>query len=424
MSTRAFYRLIIIIIIAACNSIAATAADPTATAYTYDQCCGSALPYVAPATPAAIPDTLTPIFLNHVGRHGARYQASPNHCRLVASLLANADSASALTPLGRELQRINNEVVSRCEGRWGALDSLGMAEQWGIAARMYRRTPCLFRSDISAISSYSPRCVMSMYCFLHQISRLDNHVEIDAQSGRRYSPLMRFFDTDKPYRDFVAQDIWRESVASLQKRLKIDAMLGKFVTGTTAEDPAAAMMAIYSVLAGCAAMDYDVNPDKFFTRDEWNAMWQCFNLRQYLLHSASTMSGEPADIAAPLLMELISTCDQAVSDAEAGRTFTPVRLRFGHAETLMPLLALMRLPGCYYLTNYFDTVGLHWRDFDIVPMAANLQMILLKSETGKIYVMTLLNEEPMSIVAGDTRFIIPWSEARAALERCVPLYFR
>lgn len=404
------------------------AADPTATSYSFDNCRGSSLPYRAPGKPATLPDSLTPVFINHVGRHGARYQASPSHCVTVADVLSHADSISALTPLGKELMKLNENVMDQCQGRWGALDSLGIAEQWGIASRMYHNFPSLFTSDIQAISSYSPRCIMSMYSFLHQISRLDNHVEIDAQSGRRYSPLLRFFDTDQPYRDFVAQGVWRSSVESLQSSLKIAALLSKFVKEEampeTTSQSADVMMAIYSVISGTAAMNMTVDPSRFFSLDQWNDLWQCFNLRQYLLHSASTMSGEPADIAGPLLMELIKDFDNAVSDINAGRQFTPVMLRFGHAETLMPLLALMRLPGCYYLTNYFDTVGLHWRDFDIVPMAANLQMVLLKSDKGRLYLMTMLNEEPVNILQNDPRTILPWGEARAALERCVPIYYR
>ena len=100
-----------------------------------------------------------------------------------------------------------------------------------------------------------------------------------------------------------------------------------------------------------------------------------------------------------------------------------VNLRFGHAETLMPLLALMHLPGCYYLTNYFDTVGKHWLDFNIVPMAANLQMILFRSDSGKYYLRTDLNEIPVTLIPGDDTLYLPWTRARAYLERCLPLYY-
>ena len=123
---------------------------------------------------------------------------------------------------------------------------------------------------------------------------------------------------------------------------------------------------------------------KYFTVEEANALWSCFNLRQYLQRTASTVQdgSVPADIAGQLLLDIITKADQAL----AGQNPAVVDLRFGHAETLMPLLSLMRIPGCRYLTNYFDTVGANWRDWQVVPMAANLQLILFKEKkSGRIY---------------------------------------
>nr|WP_289760752.1 hypothetical protein [Duncaniella muris] len=96
-------------------------------------------------------------------------------------------------------------------------------------------------------------------------------------------------------------------------------------------------------------------------------------------------------------------------------------LRFGHAETLMPLLSLMHLPGCYYMTNYFDTVGMHWRDFYVVPMASNLQMILFRAESGNYYLRVDLNETPVSLIPGRSIIYIPWNTAQDYLVRCLPI---
>ena len=70
-------------------------------------------------------------------------------------------------------------------------------------------------------------------------------------------------------------------------------------------------------------------------------------------------------------------------------------------------------------------MALHWRDFDVVPMAANLQIILFKSAKGRMYVRFDLNEIPVAINPNtpDTT-IIPWNEARAYLTRCLPLHMQ
>lgn len=165
-------------------------------------------------------------------------------------------------------------------------------------------------------------------------------------------------------------------------------------------------------------MGINVDLSGFLSLDEINALWSVYNLRQYLQRTASVLSTAPADIASPLVLDLIRTTDEAV----AGNSDATVRLRFGHAETLLPLFSLLRLRGAYYLTNYYDTVARHFKNFDIVPMAANLQMVLFKSQRGRYYVRFDLNERPIPLLPNDDRIYLPWSEARDYMVRCLPLY--
>ena len=415
------------ILIAVSATFGAGAADPMATTYTYSECRGSLMPYPAEVNPAVYPDSLVPVYINHVGRHGARYPASAANTHKLARYLTRADSLGTITPAGRRLMRLNETVMARSEGQWGALDSLGMAEQRAIATRMFYNFGEVFSTAaggavVSAISSYSPRCMMSMYSFLHQLDRMDNRINFITSTGRVNSTLMRPFDTDAEYLGFRSDNLWKDPYdeyfrsacpASPARRL-----LGeRFSFGARDEEQDFALTAYY-VVAGCAAMGFEADAQDFFTREEYNALWSCFNLRQYLQRTATTVSAVPAEIAADLLLDLISTTDAFVD----GRAEAAANLRFGHAETLMPLLSLMRLKGCYYMTNYFDTVGLHWRDFDVVPMAANLQMILFRAKTsGRYYLRVDLNEQPVPLQPGASALYVPWSEARLYLTRCLPL---
>lgn len=167
-------------------------------------------------------------------------------------------------------------------------------------------------------------------------------------------------------------------------------------------------------------MSIDIDLQKYFTKSEINSLWSVENLHHYLTHSASTLSSAAPELASRLLSELIATFDSAVE----GKNPYSVMLRFGHAETMMPLLALMHVPGCYYMTNYFDTVGLHWRDFYVVPMASNIQMILFRSESGKYYLRVDLNEQPVPLIPGRQTIYIPWATAREYLNRCLPLQYQ
>lgn len=401
-----------------------TGADPTATEYTVDECLGSARPYPAPEEAAVFPDSLTPVFINHVGRHGARFISSPATIVEMLTVLHRADSAGVLTPLGKRLQAIGEYVMEVSHNRWGALDSLGMAEQRGIASRMFRACPRLFdNGKVTALSSYSPRCVMSMYEFTHQLDRLNNSVEITTTSGRQNSPLMRPFDTDTDFVEWYKGGEWKEPYDMFFDTTAPAAPARRLVSDRGfLDNHAAAGLAWneYKLLTGMAAMGMRVDYGEFFTLPEMNALWQCENLGHYLRRTATTLSMEPAYVASNLLLNLIETADEGA----AGTAAAAVHLRFGHAETLMPLLSLMRLKGCYYMTNYFDTVALHWRDFDIVPMGANLQMILFKTAKGRCYVRFDLNEVPVPLLPDSDKIYIPWEQAREYLVRCLPLHLQ
>ena len=403
----------------------AQAADPTATNYSMSQCQGSLSPYPIDINPAVYPDSLVPVYINHVGRHGSRFPASATNCIKLRQALLRADSLGTITPIGRRLAKLNDMVMELSADQWGALDSLGIAEQRAIASRLYFNFAPVFisGSKIEAISSYSPRAMMSMYNFLHQLNRMNNRINFDTSTGRNTSPLMRPFDTDESYAEFRAQAPWNsaydEYFATVCPTSAIVRAMGErypFTDENEARDPAITQ---YYVIAGCAAMGVDAGASNYFNKEEYNALWSCFNLRQYLQRTASTISVVPADIAASLLRDIIDTTDGFID----GTNSAIANLRFGHAETLMPLLSLMRLRGCYYVTNYFDTVRQHWCDFNVVPMSANLQLILFKSTTsGEYYLRVDLNETPIPLRPNSSEIYLPWNEARRYLQACIPLY--
>lgn len=403
-----------------------TAADPMATNYDYNLCQGSLMPYPTDVAVTAVPDSLTPVMINHVGRHGARYPASAKYCNTLKEALDAAANQKTITPLGRRLKEITDLTIRLSNGRWGALDSLGEYEQRFIASRMYANfKPAFSSGKVHAISSYSPRCMMSMYCFTHQLDRLDNHLEFVTGTGRNYSPLLRPFDIDVEYKDLINSGIFANAYEEYFKSVcplsAIRRVLGKDFSAK--DDATLRDYAIceYYVLAGLSAMSVDVKLSDFFNVAEINALWSCFNLRQYLNRTATTISTIPADICAQLLNELITTTDSFI----AGESSTSVLLRFGHAETLMPLLSLMHLRGCYYMTNYFDTVAKNWCDFNVVPMAANIQLILLKHNiSGQHYLRVDLNEQPVPLIPNSEAVYIPWETARNYLTHCLPLIMR
>ena len=218
-----------------------------------------------------------------------------------------------------------------------------------------------------------------MYCFVHQLDRLNNRVTFETVTGRVTSPLLRPFDLDRDYIDFRKSDAWKapydEYMDAAVPLSALRRVLGDGYRFESEDDARDMAMTEYSVLSGMSAMGLVSVMARFFTREEANALWSCNNLRQYLQRTATTVSAVPADIASALVSDIIATTDAFVNGTDGE---TRAILRFGHAETLMPLLSLIRIPGCYYLTNYFDTVGSHWCNFHVVPMASSCARVRTK----------------------------------------------
>lgn len=408
--------------IAAC--VSAMAADPTETDYTFAECQGSLMPYPEISTRVEYPDSLEPVLINHVGRHGARFPASASNCLKLRAALRKADSLGTITPLGRELNALNERVIAAANGQWGALDSLGMAEQRGIATRMYKAFPQLFAGGtVNAISSYSPRVMMSMMSFTHQLDRLNNKPNYLTSTGRVNSPLVRPFDIDEDYIEFRKTDELKDTYNKFFEETcpttAVSRVLGKNFPFADAHEWRDLAITEYYVVAGLSAMGMPADAEKYFTKSEYNALWSCFNMRQYLQRTATTLSTIPADITSALVLNIIQTTDNFID----GSNPYAVNLRFGHAETIMPLTSLLHLPGCYYMTNYFDTVAMHWKDFYVVPMASNLQFILFKAKkSGRYYVRLDFNEVPTTLIPNNDNIYLPWGVARDYMMNCVPLY--
>lgn len=410
-------KILLTVTVALLSSVSAIATD-----YDWTDCQGSAKPYPVPSRTASYPDTLHPVMINHVGRHGARFPVSPKQCDILLSALRKAETENMITPVGTKLLMLVEAVKAKASGRWGALDSLGMIEQRGIASRMITAYPELFKgSTVNAISSYVPRCIMSMDEFTHQLARMDNSVELNIASGRRFSPLVRFFEHNAAYTSFIksvrltkAYDNFIDASCHYSPLPRI---LGRdFNYAVLDYKRSELVMAEFAVLSSLEAMGMKANVSDYLTKEEQNALWGISNMRHYLQHSASALSVVPAAIAAPLLQDLLATTDAFIAGDKA---IAKVMLRFGHAETLMPLLALMKLPGCYYITDNLEKVGDHWKDFYVVPMAANLQMILFRSNTGAYYVRIDLNEVPVPMTEGSSEIYVPWQKAGGYFRNCI-----
>lgn len=71
--------------------------------------------------------------------------------------------------------------------------------------------------------------------------------------------------------------------------------------------------------------------------------------------------------------------------------------RFAHAETVIPFVSLMGIEKTDVQVCRPDSVSVYWKDYEISPMAANVQWLFYRDRDQRIWVKILLNEEAAAL---------------------------
>ena len=137
-------------------------------------------------TPA--PKGYQPFYISHYGRHGSRFLLRDKDYKWIIDLLKDADNQHALTDLGRDLLVKLQELWPIVEGRGGDLTSVGERQHRGIAYRMYTHYPEVFRKTkkVSARSTMSLRCAMSMAAFCDELKGFSPGLEMHLEASEKY----------------------------------------------------------------------------------------------------------------------------------------------------------------------------------------------------------------------------------------------
>ncbi len=350
-------------------------------------------------TPA--PKGYKPFHISHYGRHGSRYLIGDNDYRWIANLLHQADSASALTPLGRDFMLRLDSLMVETDGRGGDLSPLGRRQHHDIAARMQANYPEVFtdKSYITARSTLVPRCILSMASFCESLKEKNPRLAIEMESSNRN--MVYLCHSTKESDEFNGKHGWWKEVYR------------KFKESNTHPDRVVA-----SIFSDPVFVDRYVNPDDFMwgiywlasdaqntegkisfydllTADELFDLWQCFNAVFYGQHANyAPANGVHLQNAANLLNNIIDTADEAIAMENPSAA-----LRFGHDGNVVPLTALMHLEGCDAVIEKPEDFYKGWCDWKVTPMAANIQLIFFRNpkEPGKILVKILHNERETRI---------------------------
>ena len=378
---------------------------------------------VSATHPSASIKGYEPFHISHYGRHGSRYLISDKDYKRTAEQLHKADSLGKLTALGRNVMHRLDSVIIEADGMSGSLTPLGVRQHRGIAERMAKDYPQVFKDEtpISARSTIVVRCVLSMDAFCERLKEINPKLNITRESADRYMSYLNYHSPESI--EFHNGD-WKERYRKFEKE-KVN---GERMVSTIFSDeeyvrdyinPEDFIWAMYWIAVDMQNMETDISFFDLFTPDELFDIWQCENYGFYVRDGNYPGSnGLVTDNAKPLLRNVIATAEAAIRSPKPS-----VALRFGHDGNLIPFAALLQLEGCAGSESNPEKFYDVFADFKVAPMAGNVQIVFFrdaKHPEKDVLVKFLHNEKEVHIpVATDSFPFYRWADVKSYWENTI-----
>ena len=363
--------------------------------------------YYAYPTPTAkytkAPAGYKPFYLSHYGRHGSRFHQPADHYHELYNILARADSLGKLTDLGKNLLDRARFLEEYAAPRAGDLTQLGVQQHQGIAKRMVKNFPEIFKNDayVEAYASTSVRCVVSMAAFLEELRAQKPKMNIHQESGKYLMSFINPLDFGKIINESNTP-AWQKENEKMYSHVDPTRMMRALFNDTVyvqkninAGDLYSKIYEIGNSLQGSPEIEFSF--DDLWTAEELYARWRAQNAWWYsVLGNNPFAQKQGLENAKPLLKNFIEVADKAIA---ADKTAPSATLRFGHDTMMFPFVVLLQMGPAGIETGDMENLHKVWRDYELVPMAANVQLVFYKStkKDSPILVKALLNEKEQTL---------------------------
>jgi multiple inositol-polyphosphate phosphatase/2,3-bisphosphoglycerate 3-phosphatase len=384
---------------------------------------GTKTPYVEPGGDLTPPPAgYRPVFVNYVGRHGARFLTKSGADLAVLQVLEAADAAKGLTAPGERLLGVVKRLCALQKDQYERITLLGAAEQRAIGQRLLDHYPGVFTGKgLDVVVTYKLRTRQSADAFLQAFGGYQGAVHFSRKADS-LDDVLRFYDLSPAYQRYKKGAVVKKALDTLDSDRRTAAMAAGvcgrlFLLSYQLADSDKLnftdnLYDIYSVqysltgeikAAGFAVDSVDAG--MAFTREELD--WEDFRSgAQDFLEKGPGRDplGIQVKVAAPLLADLIRSTDAGHVDAV---------LRFTHAEAISPFASLLGIPEACV-----PAVGIYhyregWHANGIIPLSANIQWIIYSNGKEKL-VKVLLNEREVWLpVAGAVGPYYKWADLRA-----------
>ncbi|KAI3871729.1 hypothetical protein MKW92_004739 [Papaver armeniacum] len=384
-----------------------------------------------------IPDECTPIHINLVARHGTR---SPTKKRI-----------KELDRLATRLEALVSETgnstggvpgwLSGWKSPWkgkkkgGELVIKGEEELYQLGVRMRERFPDLFAEeyhpDIYTMkSSQIPRASASAVAFGMGLFNgkgtlgTGQHRAFAVTSESRASDLLlRFHDICQSYKNYRKSQ--EPSVGKLKEPILDEvasAMVKRYPMNFTRQDVASLW---FLCKQEASLLDITDQACGLFTPSEVSLLEWADDLEAYILKGYGKSINYRMGV--PLLQDVVQSMEEAIIAKEENHppgTYEKARLRFAHAETVVPfscLLGLFRESDEYKRIQREKALELppkppqkrSWRCSTVAPFAGNNMLTLYScpsNKKSKYFVQVMHNEVPVPLPGCDNSDFCPFED--------------
>lgn len=349
-------------------------------------------------TPA--PKGYKPFYVSHYGRHGSRYLLGDRDYQWIIQLMEKAETVNGLTPLGHDVLKRLNMVWEEAQGRAGDLTPLGVRQHQGIAERMSKNFPEVFRGKrhVSARSTVVYRCAMSMVAFGDRLKQLNPQLDMSYEMSEKYMSYLNYHSARSNAFTHGKKGPWVEEYRKFEEaQVHPDRLVSTLFSNADfircEVNPSELMWGLYWIAVDMQDMETPVSFFDLFTAKEMFDLWQCVNYRFYMGNANPLASNCIVMANAKSLVEnILESADAAIKDRSIAAT-----LRFGHDGNVIPLLALLQIENFDVAVAGPAEVYKHWCDFKATPMASNVQIVFFENKAGDILVKFMHNEKEVHV---------------------------
>ena len=364
-----------------------------------------------------VPAGYKPFYISHYGRHGSRSDWGFGYKRVIDQM-AQVQAAGLLTEEGEKALAEMKTIYDLHDNMNGRLTPRGAREHREIAQRMYNKYKSVFRNGsrrVRAVSSMSPRCLVSMAAFTGELLALDPKLEIGWDTGEQFMKYMSSEETRDVQKEayaLIAEYAMKHhsDTVSFAQRVFTDAdaareKLGGSISGL--------MSGILSFASISGAFDQDETLMNLYDIEDLKHYMRVMSLNLFLRECNSAEFGDRR-MAVPEVGALVD--DFLVKAEEAIRTGDcAADLRFGHDYQLLAFCAKIGVKGIGERLTQEEAVD--WPGWQYTPFGGNFQMVFYKNGAGDVLVKCFINERETTLLGLPDGPYYAWNDFKEALSQ-------